>query len=192
MHTVLDKGPPEPKPLVENATELEKAQHADLVNAHRGWHEANKEPVEVQMHAIDANAAVASGSGRFSLVELSTLEHKAGSVDDRMSAVEERLYFLENGGEYEEVPYVEWHPRHWRRKPVKDTPARPALDRGPPEPGVLKTDATAQERESHAAAVKARAEWNTNRNARPPFDLPLNNPPNQVSGYVDPAAPRQR
>jgi hypothetical protein len=120
MHTVLDKGPPEPKPLVADASEEEKKAHAALVKAHKDWHEEHKEPVKVQMHAIDANAAVAAGPERFSLVEGSTLDHKAGSLDDRMSSVEERLDFIENGGEYEEVPSkVEGAPKQYRRKVVE-------------------------------------------------------------------------
>ena len=123
MHTVLDKGPPEPKPLVAEASEEEKFAHAALVKAHHDWHEAHKEPVEVQMHALDYNTAASAGSERFELVERSTLVHKAGSVEDRMSAVEERLDFIENGGEYEEVPLnpnaPEGTPRQWRRKMVE-------------------------------------------------------------------------
>jgi hypothetical protein len=179
MHTVIDNGPPEPMALEADPTEQAKIDHAALVRAHKDWHEANKEPRLVQMHAIDANAAVSSGPDRFSLFEGSPLVHKAGSIDDRMSAVEERLNFFENGGEYEEAPYVEGRPRSWRRKPVKDAPARTPLDKGPAEPGVLDVNASPQEKERHAAAVKAREEWNANKNARPPFDLPLNNPPNQ-------------
>jgi hypothetical protein len=126
MHTVLDKGPPAPKPLVADASDEEKKAHAALVKAHKEWHEEHKEPVQVQMHAIDATAAASAGPERFSIVEASTLVHKTGSLDDRMSSVEERLDFIENGGEYELVPSkVEGAPKQYRRKVVKAESQKP-------------------------------------------------------------------
>lgn len=102
MKIVLDKGPSEPKPLEEGADDASVVKYKADVAEHARWHEANPDPVEVRMHSVDANAAIAADPKRYSEVSRVVVTRKSGSLEDRVSNVEDRLDALEND-EDEEV-----------------------------------------------------------------------------------------
>lgn len=96
MITILDKGPSAPLAPDDKDDAAAVAAHKAAVKEHDDWHEAHKEPVEVQMHPIDGRHAIAADPERYSEVRRDVILRKSGSLEDRVTALEDRLYALEN------------------------------------------------------------------------------------------------
>jgi hypothetical protein len=79
MITLLDKGPTD-----------------TAAPDYEAWHKEHDAPVEVRMHSIDAQHALAADPERYEEVRRDAVIRKSGSTEDRLTAIEERLDELED------------------------------------------------------------------------------------------------